>query len=322
MFGRSILVAAAVFAAGSPVAAQHSAHPELRFPAGAPDDVRLARVRLDSGIELEVAQTGARDGTPVLFLHGYTDSWFSFSALLERLPPGARAIIPSQRGHGDSDRPVCCYGISDFAADALELLDALGIERAAVVGHSMGSFVAQRLAADRPDRIARIVLIGSGSTLRTDPVAELADIVAQLTDPIEPEFIREFQVSTVALAPPAPFMAGVVAESAKLPARVWRDVMRGMLRTDSETPLHRITVPVLVIWGEQDEIFPRVHQDPLRAIRDVRFLAYAETGHAPHWERPARVAADLTAFLGLGTAGGTAPADSPTRRDGADTPIP
>lgn len=301
MFVRSILGAAAVLAAcSSPAPAQRS-HPEWRTPAGTFSDVRMERVRLSTGIELEVAQAGPRDGTPVLFLHGYTDSWFSFSQLLERLPPGLRAIVPSQRGHGDSERPGCCYGIGDFAADGVALLDALGIERATIVGHSMGSFVAQQMAAEWPHRIEKVVLIGSGTTLRTEAVVEFSDVVRRLSDPIAPEFIREFQVSTVFHAPPAPFMARVVAESGKVPARVWRDVMTGMLGADSGSPLHVIRAPVLVIWGDQDELFPRVAQDSLTAsIRGARFIAYAGTGHAPHWERPARFVEDLRAFLSAG----------------------
>jgi non-heme chloroperoxidase len=314
MFGTSILVAAAVLAAGcGPAVAQQSAHPEMRTPAGGSADVRLSRVRLASGVELEVAEAGASTGTPVLFLHGYIDSWFSFSAILERLPPGVRAIVPSQRGHGDSDRPVCCYGIGDFAADALELLDALGIERAAVVGHSMGSFVAQRIAADRPDRVTRLVLIGSGSTLQTELLIGFAEFVEQMADPIAPALIHEFQVGTVAHAPPAPFVARIVEESGKLPVRIWREAMRGMVRADSRTPLSRIAVPVLIMWGEQDVIFPRAHQDSLMTIRGAQLVTYAETGHAPHWERPDRVAADLTSFLGLGSSS-SAPAVSPARR--------
>jgi pimeloyl-ACP methyl ester carboxylesterase len=102
-------------------------------------------------VELEVAQAGPQDGT--LFLHGYTDSWFSYTPVLERLPEDVRAIVPSQRGHGGSERPTCCYRISDYAADAVALMDALGIERATVVGTRWGASFAQRVALDRPELI-------------------------------------------------------------------------------------------------------------------------------------------------------------------------
>src|SRR5688500_15763211 len=136
--------------------------------------VRLTRLRLHTGVELQVAERGDPAGEPVLFLHGYTDSWFSFSTTLGHLPVSVRAIVPTQRGHGDSQRPTCCYRVSDFAADAVALLDALEVPRATVVGHSMGSFVAQRVAAEWPARVNRLVLIGSGTTPQTPPVRDLS----------------------------------------------------------------------------------------------------------------------------------------------------
>jgi non-heme chloroperoxidase len=85
-----------------------------------------------------VAQ-GDPDGQPILFLHGYTDSWFSFSRLLPLLPTHYRAYAFSQRGHGDSERPDCCYEVADLVADVVAFLEAVGVERATVVGHSEGA---------------------------------------------------------------------------------------------------------------------------------------------------------------------------------------
>jgi pimeloyl-ACP methyl ester carboxylesterase/tetratricopeptide (TPR) repeat protein len=325
MLGRSLFIAALLVAApftparpqqAAPAPAPQSGAAAVAFMSGVPAGVQVTRVRVGTGVDLDVAQAGPVAGTPVLFLHGYTDSWFSYVPVLERLPAGLRAIVPSQRGHGESERPACCYGIGDFAADAVALLDALGIQRATVVGHSMGSFVAQRLAAERPDRVERLVLIGSGTTLRTEPVVEFGDYVRGLDDPIPAEFVHEFQAGTVVEAPPAAFMARVVLESARVPARVWREVMAGMLRPDSRTALERIAAPALIVWGEGDELFPRAYQDSLAAaLGDARLVAYAATGHAPHWERPARFVEDLSAFIAAGTprTNGAASAVQPRR---------
>jgi len=266
--------------------------------------VRHTRLRLATGVELHVAEAGPIDGMPVLFLHGYTDSWFSWSPMLERLPGGIRAIVPTQRGHGDSERPACCYGLADFAADAVALLDTLGIDRAAVVGHSLGSFVAQRIAIDRPDRVTRLVLIASGFSGRVDPVLEMYDAARTLTDPVDPAFIRAFQESTAAKPLPSEFMDRVIVESGKLPARVWHDVMSSLIDADASDELHRIEMPTLVLWGDRDAVFVRRDQDALlEAIPGSRLIVYPGVGHAPNWERPDRVAADLAAFLRAGRAG-------------------
>ena len=78
-----------------------------------------SRVRLRTRVELHVVQQGPPNGEPVLFLHGFTDSWFSFSRLLDLLPSRVHAIVPTQPGHGDSGKPDCCYRVADFASDAV-----------------------------------------------------------------------------------------------------------------------------------------------------------------------------------------------------------
>ena len=92
-----------------------------------------------------------------------------------------------------------------------------------------------------------------------------------------------------------------MAESCKLPARLRREVLDGVLAFDDAADLDRITAPTLVIWGEQDARFPRQEQERLvAAIPDARLLVYPQPGHCPNWERPERVARDLDAFVRAG----------------------
>jgi pimeloyl-ACP methyl ester carboxylesterase len=119
-----------------------------------------------------------------------------------------------------------------------------------------------------------------------------------LSDPISLDFAREFQSSTVYLPPPAPFFDRIIAESLKLPARLWRDIFDGLLASEDQHRLAEIVAPTLLISGEHDALFPRDDQDQvIRSIKGARLIVYDETGHCPNWERPERVAADLTAFL-------------------------
>jgi pimeloyl-ACP methyl ester carboxylesterase len=99
---------------------------------------------------LRWAEQGSPDGEPIIMLHGLTDSWQSFSRVLPELPSRYRVLVPDQRGHGGSERPAVGYAPEDFATDVLAFMDAVGVERAALVGHSMGSFVAQAVARPRP----------------------------------------------------------------------------------------------------------------------------------------------------------------------------
>lgn len=275
-------------------------HERVRPGTGAEPAVRHQRIRLGTGVELHVAEAGPATGVPVVFLHGITDSWYSWSRVLEQLPAGVRAIVPTQRGHGDSERPDCCYAVSDFAADVDALLAALAVDRAHVVGHSMGGVIAQRVAITYPHRVERLVIVSSAADVRNDGVIEFHEIVRQLTDPVDTAFIREFQAGTAALPLPPAFLDTIVAESAKLPARIWQDVLGGLVAEESAHDISRIAAPTLVVWGAQDAFFGRADQERLvRGIAGARLLTYPDAAHSPNWEIPSALARDLWRFLGV-----------------------
>ena len=260
--------------------------------------VRFGHAPLVGGPRLHYAEQGDPRGEPILFLHGWPDSWFSFSRVWAHLPPRYRALAIDQRGFGDSERPDSGYAIADLASDAAAFLDAMEIGRATVVGHSMGSFVARRVAEAYPARVARLVLIGSGWSGSNPVTREVQAELGGLPDPVPIEFARQFQSSTI-YAPVAPeFFERIVSESLKLPGRLWRAVLEGILAFDDRDQMSQIRARTLLIWGDRDALFPREDQDRLvSAIPHARLALYPETGHCPNWERPGRVAADLDAFI-------------------------
>lgn len=110
--------------------------------------------------------SGPRDGVPVLFLHGNSSSATWWEETMLALPDGYWAIAPDQRGFGDADvakKVDATRGASDWADDAVALLDALGIERAHVVGNSLGGVVVWRLLADYPQRLLSATVVDTGS---------------------------------------------------------------------------------------------------------------------------------------------------------------
>src|SRR5689334_20894320 len=123
-------------------------------------------VKLSTGVRLQYVEQGNPAGTPVVLLHGITDSLHSFDLVLPHLPISWHVFALSQRGHGASSRPADGYAPRDFAADVAAFLDAHKIQRAVIVGHSMGSLVAQRFALDFPTRIQALVLAGTCASLR------------------------------------------------------------------------------------------------------------------------------------------------------------
>jgi pimeloyl-ACP methyl ester carboxylesterase len=259
---------------------------------------RVASVRLTTGPRIRYVEHGDPGEEPIVFLHGYTDSSFSFSRLRPLLDPSRyRTFALDQRGHGDSERPDGDYSLDAFAADVVAFLDAVGIGQATIVGHSMGSLVARRVALTYPNRVTRLVLIGA-ILGENEPVRELRAAVQALTDPIPEPFVRDFQQSTIHTPVPGPFLDRVVRESLKLPARVWQSALDGIFASSDADRLGQIAAPTLIVWGERDAFFTREEQDRLAAgIPGARLMAYPETGHSPQWERPERVADDVLAFM-------------------------
>ncbi len=260
----------------------------------------VARVLLATGVTLEYVERGNPAGTPVIFLHGVTDSWRSFEHVLPLLPPSMRAIAITQRGHGGSSRPDSGYRYRDFADDVAAFMDALEIRSAVIVGHSMGGLVAQRFAIDHPARTRGLVLLGTFATVKGHPEVQAMwdQTLAAMTDPVDPAFVRGFQESTLAKPIPPAQLDAFVGESLKVPARVWQATFRGFLDDDFSGELARVTTPALIVWGDHDAFADRGSRDRLAAaLRASTVLDYVGYGHAMHWENPARVAEDVAWFV-------------------------
>jgi pimeloyl-ACP methyl ester carboxylesterase len=242
----------------------------------------------------------------VVLLHGVTDSWHSFELLLPHLPAALHVFALTQRGHGDADRPPEGYRTRDFAADVAAFVEAFGLGPILVVGHSMGSTNALGFAIDHPRRVRGLVLVGAFGSYRGNPVVvEFAESVSQLTDPIDPAFVREFQESTLARPIPPGFLDTMVQESQKVPAHVWRAAFEGFLEDAVVAGLGQIKAPTLIVWGDRDAFASRRDQDALlKAIPGSELVVYQGAGHAVHWEEPERFADDLVRFarsLGIRT---------------------
>lgn len=260
----------------------------------------VKNAELSNGINLQYVERGDASGIPVIFLHGITDSWRSFELLLPHLPESIRAFALTQRGHGDADRPETGYLPQDFAADVARFMDAVGLESAVIVGHSMGSFNTQRFAIDFPERALGIVLIDSFVNCRDNAVlVEFYETgILKLTDSVPREFVREFQESTFAQPIPESFLETVINESLKLPARLWKETFKDLISTDFSDELGKIEAPTLIVWGEKDAYFPRSDQETLlEKIANSELLIYPGVGHTPQWEMPEKLAADLVRFI-------------------------
>jgi pimeloyl-ACP methyl ester carboxylesterase len=271
----------------------------LMLTGSEPPSLRFADVHLSTGVRLRYAEQGDPHGHPVILLHGYSDSWVSFSRVLPLLDRRYHVYALDLRGHGESDRPEAGYDMRGLAADVVAFMNSQRLARVTVVGHSMGSMVAQQVALAVPERVARLVLVGAvAAPNESATLRELNAVVQTLRDPVPEEFVREFQIGTVHGVVPERFMNQAIAESRKLPARVWRGLIAGMVATQAADGLGESSIPTLILWGERDATFSRAEQDGLvRLIGTAELSVYPETGHALHWEQPDRFVRDLHGFM-------------------------
>lgn len=262
------------------------------------ETVTTKTARLASGLTLPYAETGDPAGTPVVFVHAYVESWRYLEVVLRHLPASLHGFAPTQRGHGDADHPPRGYRPEDFAADIVGFMDAVGIKRAALMGSSSGGLVAQFVASNQPDYVAALVLLSTPATLSDKPaVDEMWEQVSLLEDPLDRDFVEEFVRSTSPESVPDELIAVLVDESAKVPAHVWKETLRGLIDADPKATLARITAPTLLISGDQD-VF--VHSDQnvlLDSIPGSRHVLYNGVGHGVHLAEPDRVIQDLVDFL-------------------------
>lgn len=270
--------------------------------AGAPvDQAKWAsmkkEVRLSNGVRLAYVELGDPNGPPVLLLHGFTDSSRSWSLVAPHLAR-YRLLIPDLRGHGASDAPACCYSTTQLAEDARLFLDALGVRRAAVAGHSLGSMTAIALAADHVDRVTKVALLGSTALVPVKRGDWLWTNVTGLTFPIDgnSQFIREWAADPQVLEPS--FATAAKAETIAIRPHVWRGVLREL--TDVPVGRHAADVkaPVLILSGGKDPFFDAGHQAALgKAFPKASSHVYPELGHNFLWEAPADVGARMSDFF-------------------------
>lgn len=262
------------------------------------DAITVQTATLPSGLTIPYAETGDPAGKDVVFVHAYVESLRYFEVVLGHLPASLHGYAPTQRGHGDADRTPDGYRPEDFAADIMGFLATVGIRRAVLVGSSSGGLVSQFVASSHPDRVSALVLISSPATLADKPgVAGMWQEISALEDPLDADFVADFVRATSPDSVPDEFLDVLVKESLKIPARVWKETLRGLIEADLPVTLHRITAPTLLISGDQDAFVSGDQDVLLRSIPDARLVVYKGAGHGVHLAHPKRVIDDLVDFL-------------------------
>ena len=250
----------------------------------------MPRTATTSGKIWIADQRRDNDSPAALLIHGAGGSHLNFPIQLRR---HARwnAILPDLPGHGKS-APAGRDTVADYGLDMLALLDALDIESAILVGHSMGGAIALWLALEYAERVAGLALVCTGARLPVNP-ALIDSIVAAPDDTIT-------QLLRWMWAPGADDALVSASESVlrECPRAVLADDFRACANFDVRGRLREIRAPTLVVAGELDKMTPPKLSEELAAgIADARLCEIPGAGHMAHLEQPQAVASEIDAWL-------------------------
>lgn len=263
------------------------------------------QVLADDGAHLHVSVNARQHRNALLLIHGFPFSSRVWDAQANALEANVVVVRPDLRGAGQSDTTPGPYLMEMLAADVATVLDAAGIERVAIAGHSMGGYVAMAFLRMFSERIERLALIAS--RLRADTPSE-AQKRLELADRLERERSIEPLVESMLPRLFGPLTEDIHPETMERAADIVRNndplgaaaQLRGMaLRSSSEDIAEDVDVPVLVVAGGRDHTLPLSEaRDNARHFRNAEFVVCEDSGHLPMLEEPGHVTGALRSWLG------------------------
>ena len=243
------------------------------------------------------------EGEPLLFIPGLGGTCRVWDPIAPELAAHFSLILVDNRGLGRSIARRKPRSLADYSADLVELLDELQLERAHVLGLSLGGIIAQRFAVDHPSRVDRLVLVSCAHRFS----AYLLRMAALLGHSLR-RFPRAVFVQTMELLATAPlYLDDHIKEIEEqerarceegLHARAMGTQLRCLLRSDLDPADYRITAPTLVVAGEHDALIPNCYARLMaERIPGSRFLLIPGAGHNPMIEVPEKVLPLIEQFL-------------------------
>jgi pimeloyl-ACP methyl ester carboxylesterase len=271
------------------------------------EHVRQAEVE---GRTVRYVDLGEGNAPPVVFVHGLGGNWQNWLENLPRVAQSRRVLALDLPGFGESEMPASKISISGYAELVDAWLERLGVGHVAVVGNSMGGFIAAELAIRYPERVERLALVSAAgisiTNLRRRPtmtIARAATVVGALTASrsraiIARERLRHAVISPVIRHPTliAPDLLYEVMQGSGKPGYI--DALDALTSYDFRDRIGEIRAPALIVWGREDVLVPVRDADEFeRQIPSSRRLIMDDTGHAPMLERPEHFNRCLVGFL-------------------------
>ena len=247
------------------------------------------------GVGLAYEEAGSGEATPLVFIHGWTANRHRWDHQFEHFAKSRRVLRLDLRGHGESDTPTERYSIDGLAADVRRLLDDRGIERFIPIGHSMGGMIAQTLTLAQPERVERLVLVGSVSQMVYSRSRGLMMTLSKsvpyntfVAINIQRAFKRGY---------PKELIRQYIAASQATPRHVVMSCYDAMREFDVLDRVREIQVPVLIVHGRHDIQFPPAQAKRIAANCAKATVEIIDTGHECPIENPQAVTEAIEKFL-------------------------
>jgi len=272
----------------------------ISSPAYAQNSFEEKNILLSTGVTLHYVESGERGKTPIILLHGYTDSWRSFENVIPKFSSEYYVAAVTHRGHGNSSKPATGYEILNLANDVAAFISEKKLPKCIIVGHSLGGLIAQQVAINFPQHTQAIVLVATDASFADNPgVPEFIDEINRLSDPIPYDFAAAFQRSTIYKPVDSIQVEVFINESLKVPSTVWKAIGTELMKIDVRPQLEKISAPTLILWGDRDPFCPWNDQkDISSAIPNAMLKVYKDIGHAIHWENGDHFVRDIELFVG------------------------
>ena len=223
-------------------------------------------------------------GDPLVMLHGLSGSsrWWRYN--VPHFAQHFRTHTPDLVGFGRSHAWAAQPSIAEMAMILSEWLDANGIEKLHLIGHSMGGQIAIHLAATQPERVQRLVLVSSAGIPRELSLTSIARLIAEIIPPR-------------AWGSPS-FLPTLATDALRMGPRVFVSATNKLLRDDVRPLLTEIKSPTLLIWGKLDPLTPVRHGETMAAmIPHSRLVIFDDAAHMPMVDRPERFNDEVMQFL-------------------------
>ncbi len=246
-----------------------------------------------AGIDLELHEQGT--GRPLLFLHA-GEGLHPERPWLEHLAKTFRVIAPCHPGWGGSSLPDWFGSVDDIAYLYLDLADKLDLKDAVLVGNSFGGWIAAEMLVRSQSRFSKVVLADPlGIKVSGRNNRDIADMHAMArADYMKAAWADPVKGAIDYTKIPETELAAVVRGREALALFGWKPYMHN---PRLKNWLHRITVPALVLWGEQDKIVSKAYCEAwAKALSNAKFETIAKAGHYPQWEQPAAFAEKVVMF--------------------------